>query len=93
MRNESTVLTLNALLASEEVSALTGGHLLTTRVTNVIGRLREDGLLIETERIKTDSGKWYGSYRLVESKENVEKAFKLIDKYGHIVPKVEQDGK
>jgi hypothetical protein len=91
-RNESTILTITALLKGDEVSALRGGELKTTRVANIINRLRDDGLLIETEKIKTGSGKWYGRYRLVDWSANREKAERLVERYKGIVPKNESVG-
>ncbi len=78
--NESTVLIIKALLEGDEnVTALNGGRFLTTRISNHICKLREDGLEIETETLKTDNGKWFGRYKIKNSDLNVKKAISLLE--------------
>ncbi len=78
--NESTALILKALLrGDDDVTALNGGSYLTTRITNHICKLREDGLQIETEILSNDNGKRFGRYRLIESDQNIKKAIELLE--------------
>ncbi|WP_456382936.1 hypothetical protein [Hydrogenimonas sp.] len=75
---EAEISTLDALLEGiEEISALKSGDFNTTRITNVIHALRREGITIETHYKQAPSGKRYGVYRLVESKENRIKAARL----------------
>lgn len=78
--NESTALILSALLEDDpRITALDGWRFKTTRITNHICALREDGLLIETEMMKVESGKRYGRYRLVQSDDNIKRAIELLE--------------
>jgi hypothetical protein len=77
--NKPTLLILKALIAdSDEVTALNGGKFLTTRVSNSIVWLRQNDIKIDTQRIKADSGRWYGKYKLVQSTENIAKAKEVL---------------
>ena len=76
------ITTLKALYEGKEVTAGKSLECSTTRITNEISSLRNDfGIDIITDRINTDSGKWYGSYRLVRSRENLQKVRELLKKY------------
>ncbi len=77
--NEATALVIKALMDGDEITALNGGKFLTTRVANHICALREDGLQIETETIRTVNKKWYGRYRLIDSEENYRRAIELLE--------------
>lgn len=66
--------TLQALYASKEVTANKSKECSTTRITNEISTLRNIlGINIITDRIETENKKWYGSYRLIRTEENLEK--------------------
>ena len=66
--------TLQALYKSREVTANKGKECSTTRITNEISTLRNVlGIDIITDRVETENRKWYGSYRLIRTKENLEK--------------------
>ena len=66
--------TLQALYESREVTANKGKECSTTRITNEISTLRNVlGIDIITDRVETENRKWYGSYRLIRTKENLEK--------------------
>ena len=66
--------TLKALYEGKEVTANRGKECNTTRITNEISTLRNVlGIDIITDRIETKNRKWYGSYRLIRTKENLEK--------------------
>lgn len=78
--NESSSLILKALLRGDNnITALNGGSYLTTRVTNHINGLRDTGVKIETETIRTDSKKWYGRYKLFQTEENIKKATEILE--------------
>ena len=77
--NEATALIVKGLIDGKEITALNGGQYLTTRVANHICALREDGLKIDTERLKGISGKPYGSYKIVKSYENYQRANELLE--------------
>jgi uncharacterized protein YxjI len=80
--NQSTLLILKALLEdSDEITALNGGKFLTTRVSNCIVWLRKNDIKIDTIRVKTNSNKWYGKYKLVQSTENIAKVKKILSSY------------
>ena len=66
--------TLKALYERKEVTANKGKECSTTRITNEISTLRNVlGIDIITDRVETENRKWYGSYRLIRTKENLEK--------------------
>jgi len=78
--NEATGLIVRALLDDDpRITALDGWRFRTTRITNHICALREDGLSIETEMVKADSGKRYGRYRLLQSDDNMKRAIELLE--------------
>ena len=70
----AVIATLKALYESKEVTAGKSMQYGTTRITNEINTLRNAlGIDIITDRVETESRKWYGSYRLIRTKENLEK--------------------
>lgn len=80
--NSSTQSILRALISrSDEVSALNSGKFLTTRITNHICLLRQYGIQIDTQMVKANSGKWYGTYKLMRSSKNIAKAKKVLLNY------------
>lgn len=71
----AVIATLQALYESREVTANKSPECNTTRITNEISTLRNVlGIDIITDRIETKNRKWYGSYRLIRTEENLEKA-------------------
>lgn len=80
--NISTLLVLKALLRGDEnITALDGGRFLTTRLTNIISKLRKKGLKIETETLTSEAtGKKYGRYKLIQTDNNIKLVIKLIEK-------------
>ena len=75
----AVITTLKALYEGKEVTANKGFVCNTTRVANEIGTLRRDmGIDILTLRVDTDNGKWYGSYKLVRSKENLRRVREIL---------------
>ncbi len=74
--------TLQALYEGKEVTASKSLECSTTRITNEISTLR-NGLEIDiiTDRVETENRKWYGSYRLIRTKENLEKAKIILGLY------------
>jgi len=78
--NVSSSLVLKALLrGDDDITALNGGRYLTTRITNIINGLRDAGVQIETETIRTDSKKWYGRYKLIQTEQNIRKATEILE--------------
>ncbi len=76
------IVTLKALYEKKEVTATKAIECNTTRVSNEIGTLRRDlGIDIITDRINTKNNRWYGSYRLVRTKENLKKVRALLEKH------------
>ena len=73
------ITTLQSLYDGKEVTASKSIECDTTRISNEISTLR-NGLDIDiiTDRIDTENGKWYGSYRLIRTKENLEKVRVLL---------------
>jgi len=70
----AVIATLQALYDGKEVTANKSLECSTTRISNEIGTLRNGlGIDIITDRIETENHKWYGSYRLIRTKENLEK--------------------
>lgn len=66
--------TLQALYDGKEVTARKSLVYDTTRISNEITTLRNGlGIDIITDRIDTENSKWYGSYRLIRTEENLEK--------------------
>ena len=72
---------LKALYDEKSITALNCGNYKTTRITNEISILRNLGIDIVTDRVCTESRKWYGSYRLIRTIQNLEKAKTLIEMY------------
>lgn len=78
--NEASRLILWALLEDDpRITALDGWRFKTTRITNHICALRDDGLQIETEMVKADSAKRFGRYRLIDSDDNFKRAIELLE--------------
>jgi hypothetical protein len=76
---ESRLLCLQALMRSDEVGALSAPSLRTTRVSNLILSLRRQGIEIATITKTTANGKHFGSYRLVITSSNLDKAQAALD--------------
>lgn len=78
------VVTLKTLYEGREVSASKSLECNTTRVTNEISTLRNSFKIdIITDRINTENQKWYGSYRLVGSDENLKKVRAMLKTYSN----------
>jgi len=76
------ITTLNALYDGKEVTANKSIECNTTRITNEISTLRNDfNIDIITDRINLPNKKWYGSYRLVRTDENLKKVRDILKKY------------
>lgn len=76
------ITTLKALYDIKEVTANKSLECDTTRITNEISTLRNDFEIdIITDRITTKNKKWYGSYRLVRTDENIPKVKKILNLY------------
>ncbi len=70
----AVIATLLALYEGKEVTANKSLECDTTRISNEISTLRNGlGIDIITDRVETDNRKWYGSYRLIRTEENLEK--------------------
>ena len=71
--------TLQALYDGKLMTANNSIEYGTTRITNEISRLRNTfGIDIETKRNNTENNKWYGSYHLIRSTKNLEKARDIL---------------
>jgi len=78
----AVITTLKALYEGKEVTANKSLECDTTRITNEISILRNDlGIDIITDRIKTKNKKWYGSYRLIRSDENIQRVQEILSIY------------
>lgn len=78
----AVITTLKALYDSKEITANKSLECNTTRITNEISILRNElEIDIITDRVNTKNGKWYGSYRLIRSNENIERVKKILDIY------------
>tara|TARA_B110000046_G_C12774056_1_gene306095 strand:- start:31 stop:288 length:258 start_codon:yes stop_codon:yes gene_type:complete len=76
------ITTLKALYDKKEVTANKSLECDTTRITNEISTLRNYFEIdIITDRITTKNKKWYGSYRLVRTDENMQKVKKILNLY------------
>ena len=74
------ITTLKALYDKKEVTANKSLECDTTRITNEISTLRNYFEIdIITDRITTKNKKWYGSYRLVRTDENIQKVKKILN--------------
>jgi len=74
--------TLKALYETKEVAVNKQLEYATTRISNIIGILRNDfNIDIITDRINTKNKKWYGSYRLVRTDKNLKIVREMLDKY------------
>ena len=68
----AVIATLQALYDGKEVTAIRSIECSTTRITNEISILRNElNIAISTDRIDTSNHKWYGSYRLIRTDENL----------------------
>lgn len=78
----AVITTLKALYEGKEVTANKSLECDTTRITNEISILRNDlGIDIITDRVKTKNKKWYGSYRLIRSNENLKRVREILSIY------------
>ena len=78
----AVIATLEALYNGMEVTAAKGLECKTTRITNEISMLRNIlEIDINTDRVNTVGGKWYGSYRLVRTRENISKTIAILNSY------------
>ncbi len=78
----AVIATLQALYEGREVTANKSLSCNTTRITNEISTLRNVlGIDIATDRIKTETCKWYGSYRLIQDKENLKKVRAILGRH------------
>ena len=76
----AVISTLKALYENKKVTANNCMECNTTRITNEISIIRNNlDIEIATDRIATKNNKWYGSYRLVRTKENLLKAQKILN--------------
>lgn len=76
----AVIATLQALYDGKSVTANKSLECGTTRITNEISTLR-NGLNIDiiTDRVETENHKWYGSYRLIRTSENLEKVRVILE--------------
>ena len=78
----AVITTLQALNDGKEVTAEKSLLCNTTRITNEISILRNDlDIDIITDRVPTKNKKWFGSYRLVKSEENLTKVREILAIY------------
>ena len=78
----AVITTLKALYEAKEVTAIKSIECNTTRITNEISTLRNDfNVDIITDRINTKNKKWYGSYRLVKTDENLKRVRDILTIY------------
>lgn len=78
----AVITTLQALYDGKEVTAEKSLEYSTTRITNEISTLRNDfDVDIITDRVPTKNKKWYGSYRLVRSVENIQRVREILAIY------------
>ena len=83
---ESLTATLKGLIqGADDITALNGGKYLTTRLSNNIVELRSQGIAINTERVKLPNKKYYGIYKLANSKANKDRAKKLLKAYENML--------
>lgn len=76
----AVIATLQALYEGKEVTACKGLECSTTRITNEISTLRNIlDIDIITDRVETENQKWYGSYRLIRTEENLKKVNVLLE--------------
>lgn len=75
----AVIATLKALYEGKQVTAHRGKQYKTTRMSNEISTLRNElSIDIITDRINTENGKWYGSYRLIRTEENLERVKAIL---------------
>lgn len=80
----AVITTLKALYEGKEITANKSLECDTTRITNEISTLRNDlGIDIITDRINLENKKWYGSYRLVRTDENLKKVRDILKIYSN----------
>ena len=83
MRN-AVITTLKALYAEKKVTALNSIEYNSTRITNEISTLRNIlGVDIITDRVYVTNRKWYGSYRLSRTNENLKKVRNILKQYSN----------
>lgn len=79
MIKESHLLMLRALKRGDkDITALNQGSYKTTRVSNIIMELKNWGVLINSIKENTNSGKWYVRYELAPIPKNYKKVDSLI---------------
>ncbi len=77
---KSNLLILNDLILKRtKMTAYTMGRYKTTRLSNHIVQLRKYGIGIKTIINTTDNKKWFGSYELIQDKQNIRLATSLRD--------------
>lgn len=75
----AVIATLKALYEGKEVTANKAKECNTTRITNEISTLRNIlEIDIITDRVETKNRKWFGSYRLIRTKDNLEKVRAIL---------------
>lgn len=75
----AVITTLKALYEGKEITANKSLECNTTRITNEISTIRNDlGIDIITDRINLENKKWYGSYRLVRTDNNLNKVRDIL---------------
>jgi hypothetical protein len=78
----AVITTLKALYEGKKVTATQSIKCDTTRITNEISTLRNVlGIDIITDRINTKDRKWFGSYRLIRTKENLKRVRALLEQH------------
>jgi hypothetical protein len=78
----AVITTLKALYEEKEVTASKSSECETTRITNEITVLRNMlNVDIITDRVNTINRKWYGSYRLVRTDENLARVRDILAIY------------
>lgn len=80
MYKESHLLVLKALKRGDkDITALNQGSYKTTRISNIIIELKKWGVMINSIKEKTPSGKWFVRYELTPISKNYKKVDSLIE--------------
>lgn len=80
MYKESHLLVLKALKQGDkDITALNQGSYKTTRISNIIIELKKWGVMINSIKEKTLSGKWFVRYELTPISKNYKKVDSLIE--------------
>ncbi len=78
--SKSNLLILNDLILKQtKMTAYSMSKYKTTRLSNHIHQLRKYGIGIKTIINNTDNKKWFGSYELIQDKQNIRLATNLRD--------------